>query len=239
MTTAWIRAKSSEKNITKKDYKGSDSRIKKARSLPPWGKGFTTYSWFGAAIGRQHGHHKVIQTLIDALEKAGDASQATFVVAEIGWPNGRSLEGHASHRKGLHVDILTPVHDIKTKKSRRLPSNITNIWGYCWKIDKKTHEVVGKEWEIKSNLISKKKLEWAKGPYCPKTQESLELEVDFEAMQELIVNMQREARKNGLVLSKVILDKSFISKLNVSNVRLVHNVWVRHDEHLHFQFRHK
>ena len=233
IATGWIRAKTSENNITKTYKKGNDPRIKKSRSMAPWGKGYTTYSWFGTAIGRQYGHHKVVQTLEDALEIAGAKTDTTYVVAEIGWPNGRSLEGHASHRNGMHVDILTPVRDIKTKRSRRLPSNITNVWGYCWKIDKKSHEVVGKQWEVKTN----RKL--AKGPYCPTTKENLGLEVDFQAMQDLIVHIQKEARKNGLRLKRVILDKSFVSKIKVSNVQLVHNVWIRHDEHLHFQFQHR
>ena len=41
--------------------------LQDARSLPPFGKGYRTYSYFGSALGRQYAHHKVIATLENAF----------------------------------------------------------------------------------------------------------------------------------------------------------------------------
>lgn len=238
---AWIRAISTQNNETKsylKNHKsGKVKRIKGARSMPPSGKGFTTYSTFLAALGRQHAHDKVIKTLISAFASASQSNGTEYVVAEIGWPDGRSLEAHASHKLGLYVDILTPVRDAQSKKTKRLSTHISNLWGYCWKIDAKSHLVVGKEWEVDESKMSKSLRKWIRGPYCPKTNEDSGLEVDFEAMKDLIINVRDEAKKNNLVLQHVIVDRSFIRKLKGTKVPLLHDVWVRHDEHLHFKFQ--
>ena len=44
-----------------------NGQLEGTRSLPPRGKGYRTYSYFGSAIGRQYAHHKVIQTLENSL----------------------------------------------------------------------------------------------------------------------------------------------------------------------------
>ena len=86
-----------QKKIRTKGKKRTVTRIKGARALPPWGKGYTTYSWLGSGIGRQYGHHKVIKTLTQAFSSLSKMGKTTYVVAEIGWPDGRPLEGHTSH----------------------------------------------------------------------------------------------------------------------------------------------
>ena len=65
------------------------------------------------------------------------------------------------------------------------------------------------------------------------------MEVDFDAIRDLIVAVRKEAPKHGLVLSSVIIDKSFISKVGKTGAILTPKAWIRHDEHLHFSFRHR
>ena len=231
---AWIRAGVSYNAKTKKLSK---QRIKGARSMPPWGKGFTTYSWFGAALGRQYGDHRVISTLIEGLGKASEKTKTTYVVAEIGWPSGKVLRPHASHKMGLKVDILTPIRDVKSQKPRKLPSHLLNLWGYCWSIDSKTHQVVGKKWEVFPKKVRKKHRAKASRKYCPNIKQDLGLEVDFVALREMIVALRDAAKTNDLRLKSVILDSSFIKKTKpIKGVKLTAEAWIRHDEHLHFSF---
>ena len=234
------KTQSFQKKIGKKGKKKTVDRIRGAKSLPPWGKGYTTYSWLGSGIGRQYGHHKVIDTLLDSFSFLSTQSKTTYVVAEIGWPDGRPLEGHTSHKIGLKVDILTPMRDVKSKKPRQLPSHIFNLWGYCWSISPKTHRLVGKKWEIQPEYISSKRLlKKASKKRCPTTKQDLKMEVDFAAIRSLVIAVKKEAPKHGLVLSSVIIDKSFIAKVGKTGVKLTAEAWIRHDEHLHFSFSHR
>ena len=227
--SAWIRAGLSTNAKTKKI---SQTRIKGARALPPWGSGYTTYSWLGAGIGRQYGDHRVIASLIDGLAKASTKTDTTYVVAEIGHANGALLKPHSSHKMGLKVDILTPMRDVKSKKPKVLPSHIFNLWGYCWSIHPKTYRVQGKKWEVYSKKPK------ARRQYCPTTQQDLGLEVDFEAMRDMIIGLRDAARTHNTRLVSVILDASFIKKVGpIKGVKLTSKAWIRHDEHLHFSFR--
>ncbi|MEC7986428.1 MAG: penicillin-insensitive murein endopeptidase [Myxococcota bacterium] len=238
--SAGSKTQTYQKTIRNKGKKKSVTRIKGAKSLPPWGKGYTTYSWLGSGIGRQYGHHKVIDTLHAAFASLSKTSKTTYVVAEIGWPDGRPLEGHTSHKNGMKVDILTPMRHVKTREPRQLPSHIFNLWGYCWSISPKTHRVVGTEWEIQPEYISSKRLlKKASKKRCPTTKQDLKMEVDFDAIRDLIVAVRKEAPKHGLVLSSVIIDQSFIPKVGKTGAVLTPKAWIRHDEHLHFSFRHR
>ena len=84
VTTSVTRVVISKNNIT--TQKGST--LIHTRSLPPFGKGYRTYSWFGNTIGRQYAHHKVIATLEDAFEELHQTTGQKFEIAKL--ENGRA-----------------------------------------------------------------------------------------------------------------------------------------------------
>ena len=79
VTTSYSRALLSKGNTTKV----VNGQLEGTRSLPPRGKGYRTYSYFGSALGRQYAHHKVIETLQDAFANLHETTGQTFDVAEI------------------------------------------------------------------------------------------------------------------------------------------------------------
>ena len=115
------------------------------RSLPPRGKGYRTYSYFGSALGRQYAHHKVIETLQDAFANLHETTGQTFDVAKLAPNTVVNLVPHFTHREGMSVNIMTPMK--KGDKPARLSTGPMSLWGYCWHIDAKSNRQHGLKWD--------------------------------------------------------------------------------------------
>ena len=68
------------------------------RSLPPFGKGYRTYSYLGSALGRQYAHSLVIKTLEETFSNLHEETGRTFDVAEIGHREGGTFQPHKTHQ---------------------------------------------------------------------------------------------------------------------------------------------
>jgi penicillin-insensitive murein endopeptidase len=201
-------------------------QLEGTRSLPPHGKGYRTYSYFGSALGRQYAHHKVIQSLEDAFSVLHDKTGQTFDIAEIGAKHGGKFLPHFTHRKGLSVDIMTPMKS--GDKPARLGTGPLSLWGYCWHIDEKTNRQNGLKWDAPSTSKYPK--------LCPTIPIKSEKEVDFDVMRDMIVELQRAAKKNGGRLAFVIVAPSFVPHLQGLGVRLSTKASLVHDDHIHVEF---
>lgn len=220
VTTSVARSVLSKNHTTTK--KGTT--LIDTRSLPPLGKGYRTYSWFGNAMGRQYAHHKVIATLENAFAELHETTGQTFDIAEIGKRKGGTLSGHATHNTGMSVDIMTPMK--KNGKPDRLTTGPLTLFGYCWHIDDSTHHLQGIKWDTKKDMFNP----------CPTIPWKSKKEVDFDTMTIMIKTLKKHAKNNGGSIKFVIVDSSFKKKLKDVGVTLTDRAWIEHDDHIHVEF---
>ena len=200
--------------------------LQDTRSLPPFGKGYRTYSYFGSALGRQYAHHKVIATLENAFANLHESTGQTFDIAEIGARHGGDFTPHFTHKKGMSVDIITPM---KTEKGpARLTTGPFTLWGYCWHIDPKNNHLNGVKWDVTKN---------SKYPHlCPTIPWTSDKEVDFEVMRSMILELKKEAKQLGGKISFVIVAPSFVPHLKGLGVKISTRASLTHDDHIHVEF---
>ena len=223
MTTAYSRSMLSKNNQTKM-VKG---QLEGTRSLPPTGKGYRTYSYFGSALGRQYAHHKVIETIEESFEELHDATGQTFDIAEIGAQHGGKFLPHFTHREGLSVDIMTPMK--KNGKPARLMTGPLSLWGYCWHIDSKTNHLNGLKWDVSKN---------SKYPHlCPTIPWKSDKEVDFDTLRQMILVLKKTAQQKGGTIAFVIVAPSFVPHLKGLGVKISTRASLVHDDHIHVDFR--
>jgi penicillin-insensitive murein endopeptidase len=87
-------------------------RLEHGHVIPPCGDGYTTYSYLGAALGRQYVHGSVRDTLTAAFAARAQAEPGrVFVLGETGHRHGGRFRPHRTHRNGLSVDVFVPVND--------------------------------------------------------------------------------------------------------------------------------
>lgn len=74
----------------------------------------------------------------------------------------------------------------------------------------------------------------------------LELTIDFESVAELLVEVDRQAERHGLAVERFIVAPEFVERVlsaRAAGIRRLSQrfmrtpAWVRHDEHLHIDFR--
>lgn len=222
VTTAYSRAWMSKNNETKT----VNSQLIGTRSLPPHGKGYRTYSYFGAAIGRQYAHHKVIATLENGFASLHEDTGQTFDIAEIGAKHGGKFLPHQTHRTGMSVDIMTPMK--RGDKPARLSTGPFSLWGYCWHIDPKDNHLNGYKWDAPATS--------AYPVMCPTIPWKSTKEVDFETMRAMILALKKEAKKQGGRIDFVIVAPSFEPHLKGLGVRLKTGATLVHDDHIHVEF---
>jgi penicillin-insensitive murein endopeptidase len=73
------------------------------------------------------------------------------------------------------------------------------------------------------------------------------LTIDFESVAELIVELDRRGRQNGLTVDLVIVAPEYVDRIlgakhasgieELSSRFMRRPAWVRHDEHLHVDFK--
>ena len=193
--------------------KGSvgNGRIQNAKRLPFRGANFTTYSFPLYLAGRTFVHHQLKEAVLEAYAKCErTCPKTTFVIGETGSKHGGHFAPHRTHRNGLSVDLMIPM------KKNNLPHHthhIRNLWGYGIEFDKQG--------------------------------ERGNIEIDFETTAQLILALRQAASQNGLAIQKIIFAPELRKKLSQTSVwnqikdlpYSQNRVWVRHDDHLHIDFR--
>jgi penicillin-insensitive murein endopeptidase len=109
---AWLRVAVEGGDPSRSSGTVAQGRLEHGRPMRPWGPGYVTYSFLGAALGRQYVHGAVR----DALEAsfaavASHEPRRAFVVGETGWPAGGQFRPHRTHQNGLSIDIFMPLVD--------------------------------------------------------------------------------------------------------------------------------
>ncbi len=188
-------------------------RLENGARLPLRGENFRSYSMLGWGMGRTYVHSRVSDVLLDAF---GEAARATpgveFVYAETGWRRGGPFYPHRTHQNGLSVDIMVPV--LRDGKPALLPLLATNRFGYDIEFDDR-------------------------GQYGDFT-------IDFDALGQLLYALHRAAIRHGVPIERVIFEVPLQSHLFRAQrgaylrrnlVFSKRQAWVRHDEHIHIDFR--
>ncbi len=188
-------------------------RIENAARLPLRGDNFQSYSVLGWGLGRTYVHDRVHEVLLDAFAELAEATPETvFVYAETGLRNGGRFYPHRTHQNGLSVDIMVPVR--RNGESALLPLSATNRFGYDIEFDDR-------------------------GQYG-------DYRIDFDALGQLLYALHRSAARHGVGIERVIFEVPLQAHLFKSergaDVRRnlsfsKRQAWVRHDEHIHIDFR--
>ena len=229
VATSYSRGWMSKNNVTTSvKHPTEHQTIKGTRALPPFGKGYRTYSWLGSALGRQYAHHKVILTLETAFAELHELTGQTFDIAEIGDHDGGKFHPHQTHKHGLSVDIMTPM--MIGSKSARLTTDPLSLYGYCWHIDDDTHHLNGRKWDVLPGNKYPKIMNWL----CPTIPWKSDKEVDFSTLKLMIETITKHAELQGGRVKYVFVDPSFRAKLQVQVPLKVANI--DHDDHIHVEF---
>jgi penicillin-insensitive murein DD-endopeptidase len=183
-------------------------------SLPAEGDGFVTYSSIGHWLGRQYVNSRVRDALAAAFVALHSAQpDRQFVVGETGLRNGGRFRPHRSHQNGLSVDIFMPLRDAAGRRVL-MPTQAWRKFGYSMEFDAQGRG---------DGLV-----------------------IDFRSVAELLAELNRQAPKSGLVIERIIVAPEYVERVlgaGGSSVAPLEPVfmrkpaWVRHDEHVHVDFR--
>lgn len=178
------------------------------------GEGFVTYSTLGNLVGRQYVHSRVHHALVAAFAALHTATpDRTFVLGETGLKAGGRVPPHRTHQNGLSVDIFMPVRDAESRQTM-MPTAPWNKFGYSLEFDRNGR---------------------GEG-----------LTIDFDSVAELLLEIHRQAGLQGLAVERIIVAPEYVDRvLSAKAVRIRElgpqfmrkPAWVRHDEHLHIDFR--
>jgi penicillin-insensitive murein endopeptidase len=132
---AWLRVVGNSAEPSRISGRSGQGRIDFAKVMPPSGDGYETYTYLGAALGRQYVHSAVFATLRQAFAStAARQPGRLFQLAETGWRRGGRIRPHRTHQTGTSVDILMPATDAAGR-----PAQLTTwpwkLFGYGWEFD--------------------------------------------------------------------------------------------------------
>jgi len=188
--------------------------LKNGVSFASQGSGFVTYSSVGNLIGRQYVHSRVRDALVAAFASLHAAApDRTFVLGETGLKAGGKFPPHRTHQNGLSVDIFMPVRDSALHYTL-MPTAPWNKFGYSLEFDRSGR---------------------GEG-----------LTIDFASVAELVLEVHRQASLHGLALDRIIVAPEYVERVlsaSTPGIRQLEQLfmrkpaWVRHDEHLHLDFR--
>jgi penicillin-insensitive murein DD-endopeptidase len=184
-------------------------------SFPARGEGLVTYSRLGNLLGRQYVHSSVRDTVLRAFASLHAAKpERIFVLGETGFKSGGRIRPHRTHQNGLSVDLFMPVFNGEGR-AVPMPTAPWNKFGYSLDFDSRGRRG--------------------------------DLSIDFESVAELLVELDEQARLHGLVVARVIVAPEYIGRILAAErvggvARLAASfmrtaAWVRHDEHIHVDFR--
>jgi penicillin-insensitive murein endopeptidase len=189
-------------------------RLENGKRLPASGPNFRSYSRLGALLGRTVVHSAVRVAVLEAYgELARTRPELRFVYGETGWPSGGRFRPHRTHQNGLCVDFMVPVRR-GVGSPAELPTPVWLKFGYGIEFDQR-------------------------GRYR-------DLSIDFQAILAHLGALERAAGRHGLAIQRVIFAPEFHRFLAATSEgqallrRLPFSsgdVWVRHDEHYHVEFR--
>jgi len=192
----------------------SNGRLENGKRLPTAGPNFRAYSRLAVLLGRACVHGTVRAAVLDAYAQlAAQQPQLRFVYGETGWPSGGRFRPHRTHRNGLSVDFMVPVRR-RDGRVAELPTSPWLEFGYAIQFDSLGHY--------------------------------RDLTIDFDALAEHLRVLDVAASRHGLAIERVILAPEFHRRLaNTAEGRTLlgrlpfvqREVWVRHDEHYHVDFR--
>ncbi len=134
---AWLRVALDGDTPSRSIGRVGAGRLEHGHPIPPWGPGHVTYSYLGAALGRQYVHGSVRDTLTAAFAaRAAREPGRTFVLAETGDRDGGRFPPHRTHQAGTSADILVPMMDAQGRPAS-LPSWPWNLFSYGLELDAK------------------------------------------------------------------------------------------------------
>jgi penicillin-insensitive murein endopeptidase len=182
--------------------------------LPPSGAGYVTYSYLGAALGRQYVHGAVRDLLIETFAACRKARpDRLFVVGETGWPRGGAFWPHHEHENGTSVDVFVPLRDAEGKP-RDVSAWPWNRFGYGLELD-----ATGKLGDLHLDFDDLALLLGELGARAPSF--GLEVHRIILAPEYVPLLLATPAGKKLGALSHTLLR---------------HPAWWRHDEHTHVDF---
>lgn len=194
---------------------GSSSRgsLAHGKRLPTRGDNFVSYSYLGAALGRNALHGRVREVVLQTYgELATMLPGKTFVYGETGWPNGGRLRPHKTHRNGLSIDFMVPVMN-RSGESVPLATHVFNRWGYAVEFDSRGRHA---HWRIDFEAMA------AHLYYLQQTAKRLGVGIRIVILApELQPHLFATARGKQL-------QRTLRFSRNPS--------WVRHDDHYHVEF---
>jgi penicillin-insensitive murein endopeptidase len=192
----------------------SDGHLENGQRLPRSGSNFQPYSTLGVLAGRTYVHSRVRRVVVAAYGTlAKSIPGIVFIYGETGFRDGGPFKPHRTHQNGLSLDHMVPVID-EDGKSVTLPTNLFNKFGYAIDFD-------------------------AHGRFEALT-------IDSRALSELILHLHKAAIEEGIEIQRVIFDPKLQPLLHkTTNWEYLRNhiqfskkrAWVRHDEHIHVDFR--
>lgn len=112
LALAWLRVALDGDAPSRSVGRVGAGRLEHGHVLPPWGAGYRSYSFLGAALGRQYLHGRVRDILVASFaESARRHPERVYVVGETAVRHGGRFHGHRTHQNGLSVDLFMPVRD--------------------------------------------------------------------------------------------------------------------------------
>lgn len=213
IVVAWLRVLVDGNTPSRVIGTVAHGRIEHAHVIPPWGRGFVTYSFLGSALGRQYVDGRVRDTLLAAFAATSKVENGRrFVMGETGWPHGGRFRPHRSHQNGMAVDIFVPVE--RGGAAMTLGTWPWNKFGYGLEFDEQGR--LG-DFRIQFESIA-----------------AFLLEVDAQAKK-------RGVRIERVIITPefvpLLLDTPSGRRLSALGDRITRKaVWVRHDEHFHIDF---
>lgn len=190
----------------------SSGHLRNGHRLPTEGWNFTTYSYLGSTIGRTAVHDRVRDALVDAWSELAETHpDVVWQYGETAWPHGGDFFPHKTHQHGLSVDHMVPVRT-PDGGAARLPCRAWNA--LCYRL------------------------------HADRSGDFGGLQTDFEGLAALVDAVDRHAAAHDLRLDLVIYAPDLQDDLAratggdvVRRVRFSTNPsWVRHDNHVHFDF---
>jgi len=191
-----------------------NGRLENGVKLPVSGKNFISYSRDKEIQSRTYVHSLVKKIVVESYDTLAQTyPKKLFKYAETGFKNGGGFEPHKTHQNGLSIDFMVPVVD-KNNDSIYFPTNRENHYGYDVEFD----EFGG----------------------------SQNFRIDFNSLGAHIVSLHKAAVQNDSELWRIIFAPDLQSKLYQTkygdyikkNIYIpTKQSWVRHDEHIHVDFK--
>lgn len=210
----WLRVALDDDAPSRGVGRVSDGKLVHGHVFAPWGPGYHTYSFLGATLGRQYAVGQVRDAVRATFAQRAKEGH-TYVLGETAVREGGPFHGHRTHQTGLSVDIFMPVRDADGTVTS-LPTWPWQGFGYGWDFDDKGRT--------------------RDGSY----------RIDFAELASFLAALHLQATAHQLEIVRVIITPEYVPLLIAASEgrlgsladKLTRNpVWVRHDEHVHVDFR--